>query len=119
MSAFDNTTEENANDLEEMIQKCGPHFQATNPMWIFDLILAKTSLNDIKLIVKLMGRPKISIGKGLTLLHQGAQFNRIDWVEYLVDEMHHELEVKTAAGETPLDQAVWKGNFESAFALIQ
>ena len=88
-------------------------------MWLFNLSFARTDLSDIKLIVEAMGRSKINIGDGLTLLHQAAQFGRVDWIEYLVGEMHHDLEVVTAVGETPLDQAVWRGNFECAFLLIR
>lgn len=50
----------------------------------------------------------LCVGDGLTLLHQAAQFDRTDLIDFLCEE-GHDTEVKTLHGETALDQAAWRG----------
>eukprot|EP01130_Rhizamoeba_saxonica_P007033 TRINITY_DN281_c1_g1_i1.p1 TRINITY_DN281_c1_g1~~TRINITY_DN281_c1_g1_i1.p1 ORF type:complete len:242 (-),score=60.92 TRINITY_DN281_c1_g1_i1:1023-1748(-) len=56
-------------------------------------------------------------GCGLRLLHYLSQFNRGDCIEYVLS-VRPDLEVKTQYGETPLDQACWKGHTIIALWLI-
>lgn len=109
--------EELPNDLDELCSKCAD-LKDQDPMFLLKLSLFRVSVEDIVKVVDRMGRAAIDIGDGLTLLHQAAQFNRPDIITYLVKEKHHPLEVKTRHGETPLDQAAWRGHVEAAMVLL-
>lgn len=106
------------NDIDEILDKCAD-LKETDPGWIFKLSLGQLDVEQIKIIVEKMGRVTLNIGEGLTLLHLAAQYNRYDWIIYLCNELNHPLEVKTRVGETPLDQATWKGFYESTMFLIK
>eukprot|EP01102_Stenamoeba_stenopodia_P006651 TRINITY_DN1839_c0_g1_i1.p1 TRINITY_DN1839_c0_g1~~TRINITY_DN1839_c0_g1_i1.p1 ORF type:complete len:308 (-),score=80.58 TRINITY_DN1839_c0_g1_i1:49-972(-) len=106
------------NDLDELFTKCAD-MNKTDPGIFLKLGFCLVTLEQVKTIVQMMGRPLVDIGDGLTLLHLGAQFGRCDLVEYLAGECKHPLECRTAFGETPLDQAAWKGHVEAALILIK
>ncbi len=108
------------NDISLLIEKCSATLEAMGERnWLLMLSFGRVSLNAIKAIVECMGRVVIDIGDRLTLLHLAGQCNRPDWVHFLAGEMHHPTEVKTIHGETPLDQAAWRGNIDAAIALIR
>eukprot|EP01033_Poteriospumella_lacustris_P012254 gene12254-8765_t len=109
--------EELPNDLDELFSKCDD-LKAQDPMFLIKLTLFRVSVEDIAKVVDRMGRAVINIGDGLTLLHQAAQFNRPEIIVYLVKEKQHPVEVKTRHGETPLDQAAWKGHVDAAMLLL-
>jgi ankyrin repeat protein len=111
--------DENENDIEEMFTKCKPVIDPIDPMWLLKLSMGRTTLEVVKKVVECMGRAEINIGDGLTLLHIAGQFNRPDMVTYLAGEKAHPTEVRTIHGETPLDQAAWRGNIEAAVELLR
>jgi hypothetical protein len=106
-------------DLDELLNKCKPVIDPIDPIWLMRLSVGAVPVEVIELIVACMGRVAIDIGDGLTLLHIAGQCNRPDWVEYLVGEKQHPVEAKTVHGETPLDQAAWRGHMESSVALLK
>eukprot|EP01039_Chlorochromonas_danica_P003246 gene3246-3556_t len=108
-----------SNDIEELMDKCTDPLSEIDGMWLLKLGLGQVSLEIIKGIIEIMGRVVIDIGDGLTLLHLAAQFGRCEWIEYLAGEAQHPLEVKTVVGETPLDQASWKGYVTASMLLIK
>ena len=89
-----------------------------DPMFLMRISLCQIHLEEVQEMVRRIGKVEIDIGDGLTLLHQAASFNREDLVEYLCSA-GHSTEVKTIHGETPLDQAAWKGNIDSAIELLR
>jgi ankyrin repeat protein len=89
-----------------------------DPLFLMRIALCRIDLEETQELVRRLGKVEIDIGDGLTLLHQAASFNRDDLVEYLCDA-GHSTEVKTIHGETPLDQAAWKGNIDSALELLR
>lgn len=111
--------EQRANDLDLLFDRCAD-LMAANPGFIFKLsFFHTTTVDDIKQVVQRMGKAVIDIGDGLTLLHQAAQFNRVDIAHYLVKEGGHPVEVRTVNGETPLDQAAWRGSIDVAVFLLR
>lgn len=107
------------NDIAEMMEKCSNRLNAIDPMWMLRLSFGAVSLDAVKAIVECMDKAVLNIGDGLTLLHLAGQCNRPDWIHYLAGEKQHPLEVRTIHGETPLDQAAWRGNIDAAVALIR
>lgn len=111
--------EERGNDLDLLFQRCAD-LMASDPGFILKLsFLHTTTVEDIQKVVERMGKCVIDIGDGLTLLHQAAQFNRVDIAHYLIKEAGHPVEVKTINGETPLDQAAWRGCIDVAVFLLR
>lgn len=99
------------NDIPLLLEKY-------DAFYLMRIAMCQISLNDVKDIIKKLNKIEINIGDGLTLLHQAASFNRPDLIEYLCNN-GHSTEVKTVHGETPLDQAAWKGNIASALELLK
>lgn len=107
------------NDLDLLFARCAD-LLASDPGFIFRLsFFNKTSVEDVKKVVERLGKAVVDIGDGLTLLHQAAQFNRVDIAHYLVREVGHPVEVRTINGETPLDQAAWRGCIDVAVFLLR
>eukprot|EP01039_Chlorochromonas_danica_P010272 gene10272-11368_t len=111
--------EETPDDISELMEKCKERLNVIDDMWVLKLAMGQVSLDVVKAVVEIMGKVVINVGDGLTLLHLGAQFGRCDWIEYLAGEAHHPLELKTMTGETPLDQASWKGYINASMLLIK
>ena len=128
MSAFDNE-----NDIEAVIA-------FSSGQLTMKIIMGSQTLEETKALTDHLGRVHVHIGDGLTLLHQAASNNRSDLVSflcsgghplevnlYLFTEINHiflyetptTFQCKTIAGETPLDQACWKGSLEAAAKLIE
>lgn len=119
MASFeDHREDETENDIQDLFEKCADLI-ASDPAFIFKLSLGRTNLNDTKAILSRMGKVVVNIGDGLTLLHLAAQFGNVEIAQYLVEEKCHPLEMRTAHGETPLDQAAWKGNIGVAMVLLK
>ncbi len=93
-------------------------FTAFDPLFVFKISMCNISVEDVQEIVRRLGKVEVDIGDGLTLLHQAAAFNRPDLVKFLCDQ-GHSTEVKTIHGETPLDQASWRGQINSAIELLR
>lgn len=111
--------EERGNDLDLLFLRCADLI-ASDPGFILKLsFLHTTTVEDIQKVVERMGKGVIDIGDGLTLLHQAAQFNRVDIAHYLIKEAGHPVEAKTINGETPLDQAAWRGCIDVAVFLLR
>lgn len=123
------------NDIDEIFLKCEA-LKRVDPMWIVKMSMGMCSLDVVKELVANMGRAVVNIGDGLTLLHTAAQFGRSDWIVYLAGEMQHPTEVRriiiscclpshsllqvmTVVGETPLDQAAWKGHVSACMLLLK
>lgn len=77
------------------------------------------SVTELDSLVQCIGRCVMNLGSKLTLLHLAAQFGRNDWVSFLVETKSHPIEVKTVHGETPLDQAAWKGHVSTVSLLLK
>jgi hypothetical protein len=99
------------NDIDALIA-------AFDPILMIKVAMCNVTLEEIQEIVRRLGKVEINIGDGLTLLHQAGSHNRDDLVEYLC-EAGHSTEVKTIHGETPLDQAAWRGHISSALKLLR
>jgi ankyrin repeat protein len=119
MSSFASDYDSAGNDITELLEKCGSKLNTSEPGWMLRLSFGAVSIETIKTMVEAMGKVVINIGDGLTLLHLAGQCNRPDWMHYLVGEKQHPLEVRTIHGETPLDQAAWRGNIEAAMVLLR
>lgn len=85
--------------------------------YVLKISLCHLTLEETEEIVRKCNKVEINIGDGLTLLHQAASHDRPDLVNFLC-EQGHSTEVKTKHGETPLDQAAWRGQISSAIALL-
>lgn len=105
-----------SNDLEEIFAMC----QARNQQSFFlRLTMGLVSLLDLQVFLTNIGRCLLNLGDGITLLHLAAQYNREDWAVYLLEVCRHPVEVKTSRGETPLDQAAWRGHVTIAILLLK
>ena len=62
-------------------------------------------------------RVVMDIGDSLTLLHHMAAAGNTDSVSILLSA-GHPTEVRTVHGETPLDQAAWRGHVDMAVLLV-
>jgi hypothetical protein len=100
-----------ANDINALMA-------AFDPLMLMKVAMFNITLEDVQEIVRRLGKVEIDIGDGLTLLHQAGSHNRDDLVEFLCDA-GHSTEVKTVHGETPLDQAAWRGQISSALKLLR
>ncbi len=109
----DENYEETPNDLSEVFSKW------SDSAFIFKLTLGLNTVEELKPFVDTMGRVLINLGDGLTLLHIAAQYGRDDWMDYFIDSCQHPLECQTVHGETPLDQASWRGHIDAAMKLIR
>lgn len=96
---------------KELINVAGSKF-------LFKASLGLNTVQETLQVVDQMGTPNFQISAGLTLLHLAVQYNRTDLVKALL-ERGADTEVKTDYGETPLDQAAWKGYDESAILLLK
>lgn len=112
MSGFTNASTSSPNDIPELLLK-------VNPSIVIRLGFGRATLAEVQLIIERMGRHVLDIGHGITLLHVAAQFNHCPLIQYLCEELHHPLEMKTRVGETPLDQAAWQGHIDACVLLLK
>jgi ankyrin repeat protein len=96
---------------DELIKVAGAKF-------LFAASLGRNSVKETLDVVDKMGTPNFQLSCGLTLLHMAVQYNRSDLVKALL-ERGADTELKTDHGETPLDQAAWKGFIEPAILLLK
>jgi hypothetical protein len=82
-----------SNDISDLFLKC-KDLSEKDPTFFMRIGICRLTLDEVKEIVKKMGKAVIDIGDGLTLLHLASQFGRADIVEYLAGEMNHPLEVR-------------------------
>lgn len=85
---------------------------------LLKLAQGKQTLAETDVLVGALGRLEVDLGGGLSLLHLAALNNRHHVVRYLLAR-GHPTELKTAHGETPLDQAAWRGHLDAAKHLIR
>ncbi|KAI8808789.1 ankyrin repeat-containing domain protein [Cladochytrium replicatum] len=83
-----------------------------------NITIGVQSVEDTRFVVDKLGKVVVYVGDNLTLLHQAAQYNRDDIVEFLLSR-GHPIDPRTSRGETPLDQAAWKGCYEVALELVR
>eukprot|EP00469_Lotharella_globosa_P013041 CAMPEP_0167789128 /NCGR_PEP_ID=MMETSP0111_2-20121227/10492_1 /TAXON_ID=91324 /ORGANISM="Lotharella globosa, Strain CCCM811" /LENGTH=328 /DNA_ID=CAMNT_0007681219 /DNA_START=114 /DNA_END=1100 /DNA_ORIENTATION=+ len=84
---------------------------------LMDIAICRLSVGDVKNIIGKLNKVVVNVGGGLTLLHQAAQADRPDIIE-LLHAQGHPTESRTCHGETPLDQAAWRGHVDSTLSLL-